>query len=337
MLCLRLISGNILNKESMNSFKKYLILAFKGAGMGAANVIPGVSGGTVALITGIFEELIDSIKSFDINAVKLLIKGRFREFAKHVNLSFLLAVFIGIALSIISLAKVLDFLFTFYPIYIWAYFFGLILASIYFVGRTIQTWSVNTVISFLIGTGIALSISFLSPATENEAFLYLIICGIVAICSMILPGLSGSFVLILLGNYQLVVIKAVNNLRFDILLPVLIGAAFGLIAFSHILSWIYKKRRNETISTLTGFILGSLAILWPWKVSINSEGHKILTNEFGAFINNTGEIIRDIKVFGYRQYMPDSINSVVIVAMGLVIAGIVSIWLMEKFAGAEND
>lgn len=300
--------------------------------MGAANVIPGVSGGTVALITGIFEKLIDSIKSFDMEALRLVVKGKFKDFANHVNLDFLLSVFIGVVLSIISLARVLEYLFTNYPVYIWAYFFGLILASIYFVGRTIEKWKFSVIISFILGTAIALSISFLSPATENEGFIYLIICGVIAICSMILPGLSGSFVLILLGNYHLVVIEAVNGLRLDILLPVLIGAVAGLIAFSHLLSWIFKKFRNETIAVLTGFISGSLIILWPWKNSFDGNGERILTNSFGAFTDSQGNILSDIKVYSYEHIIPDKLDSVVIWAGIFVIAGIISIWLMEKFA-----
>ncbi len=304
--------------------------------MGTANVIPGVSGGTVALITGIFEELIDSIKSFDIESLRLLLKGRLREFARHVNLYFLLAVFTGIAISILSLAKLLEFLFINYPVYIWAYFFGLILASIYFVGRTITKWNFPVVLTFLIGTMVALSISFLSPATENANFFYLIICGIVAICSMILPGLSGSFVLILMGNYHLVVIEAINDLRLDILLPVLIGAAAGLIAFSHLLSWIFKKFRNETIATLTGFILGSLIILWPWKNSYTENGIKINTNAYGAFVDEHGKILSDIKVYSYEHILPNKIDAVVIWATVFVTLGIISIWLMEKYAGAKK-
>ena len=304
--------------------------------MGAANVIPGVSGGTVALITGIFEELIDSIKSFDLESIQLLLKGKLLAFIKHVNLYFLLAVFSGVIISILSLARVLEFLFINYPVYIWAYFFGLILASIYFVGRTIDKWKFSVVITFLIGTAVALTISFLSPATENDGSIYLIICGVIAICSMILPGLSGSFVLILLGNYHLVVIEAVNELRFDILLPVLIGAVAGLIAFSHLLSWIFKKFRNETIAALTGFIAGSLIILWPWKNSFDVNGNIILTNSFGAFIDSQGKILSDIKVYSYEHILPESINSVVILAFIFVLAGIVSIWLMEKFAGGKT-
>lgn len=317
----------------MKGLKHYFVLMLKGIGMGAANVIPGVSGGTVALITGIFEELIEAIKSFNLEAIRLIFKGKFKEFAKHVNLNFLIAVFLGVAISILSLAKILDYLFTNYPVYIWAYFFGLILASIYFVGRTVEKWNLSVIVTFLFGTVIALSISVLNPATENDGFLYLIVCGAVGVCSMILPGLSGSFVLILLGNYQLVFIDAVNNLDLKILFPVVIGAGVGLIVFSHMLSWIYKKYRNQTISALTGFILGSLAILWPWKKSFDSTGELIQTNEFGAFIESNGQIIKDIKVYSYDQVLPETFNNVVLIASALVVLGFVSIWLMEKFAG----
>ena len=321
----------------MKKIKPYFTLAIKGVAMGAANVIPGVSGGTVALITGIFEELIDSIKSFDLQAIKLLFTGKFKAFAEYVNLWFLIALFSGVAVSIVSIARILDWLFVNYPVFIWAYFFGLILASIYFVGKTVNKWTISVITTFLVGATVAFSITFLTPATENDAFYYLIICGIVAVCSMILPGLSGSFVLILLGNYQLVMINAVNDLNFKILAPVVIGAALGLIAFSHLLSWIYKKYRNETISTLTGFILGSLAVLWPWKHSYDSTGAVILKNKFGAFINSSGDILRDIKEFGYDQYLPEKIDTVLIISLIFVIAGIVSISLMEKFAGQKTQ
>jgi putative membrane protein len=320
----------------VNKLKNYIVLAIKGAGMGAANVIPGVSGGTVALITGIFEELIDSIKSFDLKAIKLFVRGNFKEFAEHVNLSFLVSVFVGVAISIISLAKVLDFLLTNYPVYILAYFFGLILASVYFVGKTIQKWNFSVILTFIIGTSIALILSLLTPATENDNFFYLILCGVLAICSMILPGLSGAFALLLLGNYNLVVIEAVTFFRIDILLPVMIGAGVGLVAFSHILSWIYKRFRDQTIATLTGFVLGSLPILWPWKTYFDSNGDIIPINKFGAYLGIDGVVTKDIIPFDYKQMIPNSIDSIVVFAIVLVFIGIVSIWLMEKFAGGKQ-
>lgn len=308
--------------------KDYFSLLFKGVGMGAANVIPGVSGGTIALITGIFEELINSLKSLNLQAIQLLLKGKFKEFAQHINLSFLIAVFLGIGISILSLAKLLEYLFANYPVYVWSFFFGLILASVYFVGRTINKWSTSAIVSIILGTAVAVVISVINPATENEGFFYLIICGIVGVCSMILPGLSGSFVLILMGNYELVMIKAVSQFNLAILFPVAIGAVVGLIAFSHFLSWVYKKFRNETIGSLTGFILGSLAIIWPWKEAIYKYdlAGNILTKPNGEQI-----------ITGYERFFPSSLNYDVIIAIVFIITGILSIWLIEKYASNATD
>jgi len=305
--------------------KKYFFLILKGIGMGAANVIPGVSGGTVALITGIFERLIDAIKSFNLTAIQLLLKGKIKEFIKYVDLYFLIAVFSGAVISVFSLAKLLGYLFDNYPVYIWSYFFGLILASVYFVGRTIHKWTISVILTFIIGTTIAILISILSPATKNESFIYLIICGVVAICSMILPGLSGSFVLLLMGNYELIMIDAVSELNFNILLPVAIGAIGGLIAFSHFLSWIYKKYRNQTIATLTGFILGSLMILWPWK----NEIYRI--DQAGDYIIKDGEKL----IQGYKWVIPQC-NNQVLWAVVIMLTGILSIWIIEKLADQKT-
>ena len=294
--------------------KEYLIIMLKGMAMGIANVIPGVSGGTIALITGIFERLINAIKSFDLKAVKLLMKGKLKEFFVYTDLGFLIAVFLGVGIAIILVAKVFEFLFEQYPVFIWSFFFGLILASIYFVGKTIDKWRPSVYITFILGTSIAMLFTFLTPATENDGFLYLVLCGVVAICSMILPGLSGSFVLILLGNYQLVAIDAINNFRMDVLVPVGIGAVGGLIAFSHVLSWLFKKFKNQTIGALTGFILGSLGIIWPWKTAIEQT--------FGE----------KVKVVGYDFFLPQ-MNLEFFIAIAIMTVGIISIWLMERSAG----
>jgi len=304
----------------MGSVKDYILLFLKGMGMGAANVIPGVSGGTIALITGIFERLIDSIKSFDLKAIQLLLKFKIKNFINHTDLLFLVAVFSGAVVSVFSLAQLLEFLFANYPIYIWAFFFGLILASVYFVGKTIEKWNLSVVAVFIFGTGIAIALSVLNPATQNDSFLYLIICGVVAICSMILPGLSGSFVLILLGNYELVMIQAVSNVEIRILFPVVLGAGGGLILFSHLLSWVYKKFKNQTISILTGFILGSLAILWPWKNEIFRH------DEAGGVVIKNGEKV----IQGYERFIPDAMTSEVWLAIIWIGIGIVTIWIMEK-------
>ncbi len=316
----------------------------KGFAMGAANVIPGVSGGTIALITGIFERLIDSLKSFDLTAVKLLFKGKFKEFAKHTDLAFLFFVFFGALVSIMTLAKVLEFLFVNYPIFIWSYFFGLILASVYFVGKTVEKWNFSVIATFVIGAAVAIVITVLNPAKENSSFVYLIICGVVAVSSMILPGLSGSFVLILLGNYQLIMIDAVNNLTnalkgdfstigtaLKIIIPVGIGVVVGLLAFSHFLSWVYKKYKDQTISLLTGFILGSLAVLWPWKNSFDNAGNIIEADKFGKLI-----VAEDIKAFSYERILPH-LDSVFFIALGLAVVGIATIWIIEKVAKKKEE
>ena len=304
----------------------HILFFLKGFAMGAANVIPGVSGGTIALITGIFERIINAIKSFNGAAFRLLMKGKIKEFIRYTDLYFLLSVFVGMVVSVVTLAKLLAFLFANYPIYIWAFFFGLILASVYYVGKTITRWNMSVVVIFILGTAVAFSVTFLTPATQNDSFFYLVICGVVAICSMILPGLSGSFILILMGNYELVMIDAVNDMNINILFPVLLGAVFGLVAFSHILSWIYKKFKNQTIALLTGFILGSLSILWPWKNVV----YRI--NQAGEFILNNGEKI----IQRYVPYIPESLNTEVISAIGFIIIGIFSIAFIEKFAQVKK-
>jgi putative membrane protein len=307
--------------------KNYISLFFKGMGMGAANVIPGVSGGTIALITGIFEQLINSIKSFNATAIKLFVTGKFKAFAQHVNLHFLIAVFAGVALSILSIAKLFGYLLDNYPVYIMAFFFGLILASIYFVGKTINKLSVAVVLTFVTGTAIAVSLSLLTPAQENSSLWYLLLCGVVATCSMILPGLSGSFVLILMGNYQLVMIDAVNNFDLKILLPVVIGAALGLIAFSNILAWVYRKFRDQTIAILTGFILGSLGIIWPWKNEI-----PVLTSSGEVLVKNGKTVIE-----GYQWFVPESFTGEVMGSILLAICGIVVIWITETLASKKTN
>jgi len=281
--------------------------------VGLANIIPGVSGGTIALITGIFERLINAIKSFGISSLTLLLKGKFKEFAEKTDLYFLISLFTGVIGAIILLAKVFDYLFNEYPVYIWSFFFGLILASVYFVGKTVEKWRIGAIISFIAGTTLAISFTFLTPASQNNGFLYLVLCGVVAVCSMILPGLSGSFVLILMGNYQLIAIEAINNRDLSILFPVLIGAVGGLVAFSHILSWVFKRFKDQTIAALTGFILGSLGVIWPWKTAI---------------IEFFGD---KEKTIGYDYFLPE-INTEFFIAIAILLIGIISIWVLERSA-----
>ncbi len=296
---------------------QYISNILKGALMGAANVIPGVSGGTMALLTGIFEKLINAIKSFDLQALKLGFRFKFRELLEHVDIKFLSAIGIGVVASILTFARVLDYLFEHHALYVWSFFFGLILASVYFVGKTITKRTGFVIAFFIFGTAIAASIAFMTPAEENASFLYLILCGAIAMCSMILPGLSGSYVLLLMGNYQLVMIKAVSNFDLTILVPVGIGAMIGLLAFARLLSWVFKKFHDQTLALLTGFIFGSLSILWPWKDPIIQAFPK-------------GDELKE-KVIGYNYTLPE-INLETGMALGIMIAGILIIMLIETAA-----
>ncbi|MGM0621227.1 MAG: DUF368 domain-containing protein [Bacteroidota bacterium] len=244
--------------------KNYLLLILKGMGMGAADVVPGVSGGTIAFITGIYEELVFSIKSINLKAVKLFFSGKFAEFWKHINGTFLMSVLLGIAISIFSLAKLLEYLLNHYPILIWSFFFGLIIASAIYVARTIKKWNAGTVIAGIAGIVIAYFITVISPAEANTTWWFIFLSGSIAICAMILPGISGSFILVLLGMYKFI-LSAVGNLELAIILTFLAGAAVGIIAFSNILSWFLKHFHNLTIAVLSGFMVGSLNKVWPWK------------------------------------------------------------------------
>lgn len=240
------------------------MLSLKGIGMGAADVVPGVSGGTIAFITGIYEELINSIKSINLNAVKLFFSGKFADFWKAINGSFLVSVFLGIAISVFSLAKGLKFLLDNYPILVWAFFFGLIVASAIYVSRSITKWNFITIISGIAGIIIAYFITVITPAEANTSYWFIFISGAIAICAMILPGISGSFILVLLGMYKFI-LEAVGNLEIAVILTFLVGAAIGIISFSNVLSWLLKKFHNQTVAVLAGFMVGSLNKVWPWK------------------------------------------------------------------------
>jgi len=246
------------------TIKDYIILILKGMGMGAADVVPGVSGGTIAFITGIYEELINSIKSINLNAIKLFFTGKFEEFWKAINGTFLISVFIGIGISIFSLAKGLEYLLNHFPILVWSFFFGLIVASAIYVARTIEKWNFGTITAGIVGIVVAYFITIISPSEANTSYLFIFIAGSIAICAMILPGISGSFILVLLGMYKFI-LEAVGNLELAIILTFMAGAVIGIIAFSNVLSWLLKKYHNITIAILAGFMVGSLNKVWPWK------------------------------------------------------------------------
>lgn len=246
------------------TFKDYALLTLKGMGMGAADVVPGVSGGTIAFITGIYEELINSIKSINLKALKLFFTGKFVEFWKAINGTFLLSVLLGIGISIFSLAKGLEYLLTHYPILVWSFFFGLIVASAIYVARSIKKWNIGSIVSAIIGTAVAYGITIISPAEANTAYWFVFVSGMIAICAMILPGISGSFILVLLGMYKFI-LGAVGDLNIAVLLTFVMGAAIGIISFSNVLSWLLRKYHDLTIAMLAGFMVGSLNKVWPWK------------------------------------------------------------------------
>ena len=296
----------------------------KGFAMGAANVIPGVSGGTIAFITGIYERLIDALKSFDLTALRLLCQLDIKGFARQVDLLFLISMGLGVLTSILTLAKFLKVAYSDHPVLVNAFFFGLILASLFYVGRMVRQWSFVEIISLVLGIAAAAFLAFQSPASENSSLIYLALCGVAGMCSMIIPGISGSFVLLLMGNYQLIVLDAVNDLRqlhlaesLPIIIPVGIGAVVGLLTLSHILSWMFRKFHDTAVALITGFVAGSLVVIWPWKVATYSP------------------IITD-KVVSWNRYFPDFGKSATWIAVAWLVGGIAVITITEKLAAKPS-
>jgi len=255
----------------MANFIKCATVAFKGMCMGAADVIPGVSGGTIAFIMGIYAELLDSIKSVNGEALKLLLKGKIGAFWKHINGTFLASLFAGILLSVFSLAKLMKYLLEFHPVPLWSFFFGLILASAVYILKGLDKWSLQNIISLLAGVAIGAFICLASPGQTPDALWFIFLSGAIAICAMILPGISGSFILLLLGKYAFVM-EAVSTLNIPVLVVFAAGACIGIVCFSHFLSWLLKKFYMLTIALLSGFMIGSLLKVWPWKVPGAQEG-----------------------------------------------------------------
>lgn len=257
--------------------KEYLGLIFKGIGMGAADVVPGVSGGTIAFIVGIYEELIESIKSINISTLKLLFTLRLKEFFDAVNLGFLLAVMGGIAISVVSLARVISYLLEYHPIMIWSLFFGLIIASVRTISRGVREWCVSSFISFTIGVAIAAYITMATPAETPESLPFIFLCGSIAICAMILPGISGSFILLLMGKYHFIM-EAIKSVDLTIIATFGAGAAVGIVLFSNVLSLLFRRFHDTTIALLAGFMLGSLGKVWPWKETFYESGVELSRN-----------------------------------------------------------
>lgn len=240
-------------------------------------MVPGVSGGTIAFISGIYEELITSINNINLSLLKTLRSDGLKVFWKNLNGNFLAALFLGIFISLFSLATLVSWLLENEPILLWSFFFGLVAASIFFVGKEISRWKLSTILFLVVGAAIAYFITTL-PASENSSSLpYLFMSGALAVCAMILPGISGAFILVLLGSYK-TILDAVHERDIKVIITVALGAVFGLLSFAKLLKWMFSHYKDLTLALLTGFILGSLNKIWPWKLVLETKtiGDKII-------------------------------------------------------------
>ncbi|MCF7561651.1 DUF368 domain-containing protein [Sabulilitoribacter multivorans] len=329
--------------QSTRTLTDKIFLVLKGLGMGAANKVPGISGGVVAFVAGFYEEFIYSLKKVNGKAFKLLINGRFKSFYRYVNGKFLGLLFFGMVVSYFSISKILDYLIKHYELYVWSVFFGMIIGSIYYINKDFRDWNYKTYTSLVIGILVGVSISFLNPAKENDNLLFVFFCGIISVSGMTLPGFSGSFILILLGNYVLLLVDSVNALYDTIsdifsadfsfvnnaerirMLKVLaiftLGSVTGLVTFSHILSYILKHYKSITLSAIIGFIVGSLGVVWPWKKTI----YKL--NNGGEFLlDSTGEKI----IKNYQRFIPE-FNTQTYYAVGFIFLGIAIVLALEWY------
>ncbi|MCP4665291.1 MAG: DUF368 domain-containing protein [Deltaproteobacteria bacterium] len=297
---------------------RFLLVA-KGFCMGASDLVPGVSGGTMALILGIYEELIDAIRSFDLKSLGFLATLRIRAFLKSVSWQFLLTLGIGIFSAILTLAKVLTWLLQNQPVLIWSFFFGLIVASVVSVSRRVETWQFSTwscLFGGIIGTYFL--VGLVPVSTPNDPW-YLFLSGAVAICAMILPGISGSFILVLLGKYQYV-LEAVNNRDLFVLSLVAAGAFIGIVLFSRLLGWLLKRHHDLMVALLTGLMLGSLRKVWPWKATIKS------------YVDGQGDVIPLVK----SNILPGQWNIEVLAALSLMITGVLVVLFLDRLGKGKT-
>lgn len=335
--------------EANRSFNDKIWLVLKGLGMGAANKVPGVSGGLVAFVAGFYEEFIYSLQKVNRKAFALLINGRFKSFYRYINGSFLGMLILGMIISYFSVSKILDYLIENFELYVWAGFFGLIIGSIYFITKGFGEWSRKYVAYLLCGIIAGVSISFLEPAKENSNLIFVFICGMIGVSGMTLPGLSGSFILILLGNYVLLLVDSVNALYDTIadllqgdlafmnnterlqLLKVLVvfslGSLTGLVSLSHVLAYVLKRFKKATYAVIIGFIAGSLGVVWPWKekiLDLDSMGNL----QFDA---NGRQIIK-----GYDRYFPSEFSFETILAIFFIFVGIIIVLSLEWYQKART-
>lgn len=301
------------------NFLQYIYITLKGMAMGIAELVPGVSGGTIAFVTGIYEEFIESINNVNLTTFKTLQKEGFKAFWEKLNGNFIAALFSGMLISIISFSSLLKWLFEYHTITIWSFFFGLVLASILIVGKEVKKWTPVTILLLIISAAVAYYITTLPPSANADSLPYLFMSGAIAICAMILPGISGSFILVLLGSYQTIVVDAVHDRDFKILITVALGCLVGLLSFARLLKWMFNKHKNITLVILTGFIAGSLNKIWPWKETIG-------TLKFGNKIKPIQESISPFNFEGDPQ---------IIFAVIATLIGFSLIFILEKVASKE--
>lgn len=304
---------------------QWLMIYLKGLAMGAADVVPGVSGGTIAFITGIYERLIQAIRSVNVSAIKLFFSGQWKAFWAHIDGSFLLVLFAGIATSILSLARVISWLLETHTVLVWSFFFGLIIASIVYILRSIKQRNAITWLLLLAGAGLALYIGMARPAEVEVTTSYLFICGAIAICAMILPGISGSFILVLLGAYGFV-LNAVSNFDFVTLAMFMLGCVMGLLVFTHVLGWLLNRYHDAVLGLLTGFLAGSLYLVWPWKQVLETY-----TSSSGKIKPLVQENVSPLAYGELTGHDPQLVLCVL-----LVIGGLVLVLGLERLAGQDQ-
>ena len=300
----------------------YIIISVKGMAMGAADAIPGVSGGTIAFISGIYEELITTISNVNLSLFSTLKNEGFSAMWSKLNGNFLVALLTGIIVSFVSFMRLAKYLIENHPILIWSFFFGLIIASIYFVGKQITRWNIGVTVTLIIGAIVAYFITSLPSLGSNENPWFLTIAGAIAICAMILPGISGSFILVILGAYK-TLSDAIHDFDFKKIGLFVLGAIIGLLSFSRVLKWLFKHYHNLTLALLTGFIFGSLDKIWPWKKILSYR-----TNSKGVEVPFQDESISPLAFEGDNQLL---------FAIGLMIVGFLTIILLEKLGNSKTQ